>query len=140
MDKVKFDYARVLIPTSSLKVVNCAKKLVVDGDIVDIKIVEEWGFNIGEDACLFEPDDGTHSSHSNHDDIGGEAEHNGVDTNFLVDKIVNELVDASKEVSQEPVIVGKVTSEDIYENVVQPISVTVDVAAPIVARTITCVP
>lgn len=56
MDKVRFDYARVLIATSSLMVVNCAKKLVVDGDIVDIKIVEEWGFNIGEDVCLFEPD------------------------------------------------------------------------------------
>lgn len=53
---------------------------------------------------------------------------------------MNELVDASKEMSQEPVIVGKVTGEDIDENVVQPISVTVDVAAPIVARTITCVP
>jgi len=27
---------------------------MVDGEIFDFKIIEEWGFTIGEDACLFD--------------------------------------------------------------------------------------
>lgn len=26
---------------------------MIDGILVEIKIIEEWGLNIGEDACLF---------------------------------------------------------------------------------------
>jgi len=37
----QFDYARVLIVTSSLEVVNCAKKLLIDGELVEVKIIEE---------------------------------------------------------------------------------------------------
>jgi len=78
--------------TASLDVVNCVEKLVVNGVVVDIKIIEEWGFNIGEDVCLFERDDGTQSSHSDHDDMGGDVDHIGDNADFLVNKIVNDLV------------------------------------------------
>jgi len=92
MDKDRFDYTRVLIATASLDVVNCVEKLVVDGVVVEIKIIEEWDFNIGEDVCLFERDDGTQSSHSDHDDMGGDVDHIGDNADFLVNKIVNDLV------------------------------------------------
>jgi hypothetical protein len=53
LDKERFDYARVLVATSSLEIVSLVDKLLIDGVLVDVKIVEECGFNIGEVACLF---------------------------------------------------------------------------------------
>ncbi|MCI82036.1 sulfate transporter, partial [Trifolium medium] len=50
----RFDYARVLIATSSLEVLNVVDTLLVDGVLCEVKMLEERGFNIGEDACLFE--------------------------------------------------------------------------------------
>jgi len=55
----RFDYARILISTTSLEVVNVTEKFLVDGVMVEIKIVEEWGFNMGDDTCLFENDANT---------------------------------------------------------------------------------
>lgn len=49
-----FDYVRILLATSSLEVINDEADLLVDDDLVNIKIMEEWGFSLGEDACLFE--------------------------------------------------------------------------------------
>jgi hypothetical protein len=120
-DKARFDFARVLIATSSLEVVNCVEKLVIDGQTIEIKIVEEWGFNLGEDVCLLEPDDGTHSSHSDHDVFRGEVEHNGVNTDFLVDKIVDELAAANKEEPLVHVFNDNVNGEDEVENKGHPI-------------------
>jgi len=57
LDKGRFDYARVLISTPSLDIVSCVDNLLIDGKLVEIKIIEEWGFNIGEVACLFEDDE-----------------------------------------------------------------------------------
>jgi len=62
LDKFRFDYARVLIATSSLEVVNCVENIIIGGEIVEIKIVEEWGFNMGDDVCLFDTDDGSQSA------------------------------------------------------------------------------
>jgi len=36
-----FNYARILLATSSLKVINTTKKLLVDGVMVELKIIEE---------------------------------------------------------------------------------------------------
>jgi len=88
LDKGRFDYARVLIATSNLEVVNIVYKVLIDGVLVEVKIIEECGFNWGEDACLFEDDDGSQSSHSDHADIQGDLEAcNNVDT--LVKNRVN---------------------------------------------------
>jgi hypothetical protein len=54
VDKVRFDYARVLISTSSSEIVNTDAKILVDGEIFDFKIIEDWGIALGEDACLDE--------------------------------------------------------------------------------------
>ena len=37
--------------------VNVTEQILVDGVTVEVKILEEWGFNMGEDVCLFENDD-----------------------------------------------------------------------------------
>jgi len=52
LEKERLDFARVLVATSSLKVINVIAKVVVDGVLMDFKVVEEWGFSLGEDACL----------------------------------------------------------------------------------------
>lgn len=90
VDKERFDYARVLVATPSLEVVNSVAKIVVDGEIVDVRIVEEWGFSFGDDACLFEPDDDSQSSLSDHD------AHICQENDFLVNDIVNDLVEEGK--------------------------------------------
>jgi len=41
----------------TMDVVNESEQILVDGTLVEIKIIEEWGFNIGEDVCLFDEDD-----------------------------------------------------------------------------------
>lgn len=38
VDRERFDYARVSIATFSLEVVNCVEKLLIDGELVDVKI------------------------------------------------------------------------------------------------------
>jgi len=52
LDKERLDYARVLVAMSSLDVLNVIAKFVVDGVLVNFKVVEEWGFSLGEDDCL----------------------------------------------------------------------------------------
>lgn len=63
-DKERFDYARILLATSSLEVVNVVDKIMVDGVLLEVKIVEEWGFSLGEDACSLEDENDSESAHS----------------------------------------------------------------------------
>ena len=113
MDKERFDYARVLIATSSFEIINCTEELMIDGDLVKVKIIEEWGFNIGDDACLYEEDeDGT--------DTQPEKEEGRVDpeidvnTDILVEKIVKDLVDSEWHVkSNADVEFLEVTDSDV---------------------------
>lgn len=92
MDRERFDYARVLVSTSMLEILNIVDKVLVDGVLVEVKTIEECVFNLGEDACLFEEDDGSQSSHVDHEDIQGNLDvYNNVDT--LVEKIVTELAE-----------------------------------------------
>jgi hypothetical protein len=46
----------VLVSTSLFDVINMSEQILLDGELVDIKIIEEWGFHLGEDACLSEVD------------------------------------------------------------------------------------
>jgi hypothetical protein len=52
LERERFDYARVLIATPMLEIINCQESIIIDGVLVTVKIVEEWGFNIGDDACF----------------------------------------------------------------------------------------
>ncbi|GAU40819.1 hypothetical protein TSUD_398030 [Trifolium subterraneum] len=83
---------RVLIATSDLDIVKRTEKVLVDGVLVEIKIVEEWGYAMGEDSCLFEEESETEASHS---DFGeGHADPEVCrNADFLVDKIAGGLDD-----------------------------------------------
>jgi len=45
LDKARFDYARVLIPTSSLEIIRSTAKVLVDDALLDFTIIEEWGLH-----------------------------------------------------------------------------------------------
>jgi len=90
-EKERFDYAQVFIATSTLEIINCSESILIDGEMVTVKILEGWGFNMGDDACLYEDDEGSNDEQTNLDDVrvDQELEVNG---NFLVDKIVHDSV------------------------------------------------
>ena len=54
VNKERFDYVRVLISTTSLEIIKTGAKVLVDGVLLDFTIIEERGFDLGEDACLGE--------------------------------------------------------------------------------------
>ncbi|KEH25709.1 RNA recognition motif [Medicago truncatula] len=114
MEKERFDYARILIATSSSEVVNCVEKVFVNGVVVEIRIFEEYGFNIGDDVCLYDHDDGSRSSNSDHDEFGRDLDR---DADFLVDNLAKDIVDASKEVTKNTECLGKSHEVELVGNV-----------------------
>ncbi|GAU15594.1 hypothetical protein TSUD_108530 [Trifolium subterraneum] len=90
LEKVRLDYARILIATSALEVVTSAAKLLIDGELIEVKIIEEWGLALGQDAYLFdnEPDPETNLSDNEAEHYDREASNN---VNILVDKISEDL-------------------------------------------------
>ena len=89
LKKERFDYVSVLVATSSLEIVSLVNKLLIDGVFVEVKIIEEWRFNIGEDACVFKEGDGQNDQSENEDiHVDPDACNN---VNTLVEKIVDEL-------------------------------------------------
>jgi hypothetical protein len=87
-EKDRLDFARVLIATSDLAIVSRVERVLVDGVQVEIKIVEEWGYAMGEDICLFEEESGSESSQTDEDERHAEPEdcHNA---DLLVEKIID---------------------------------------------------
>ncbi|MCI30253.1 DUF4283 domain protein, partial [Trifolium medium] len=62
-----------------------------DDVMVEIKVIEEWGFNLGEDACLFADGD-THELKSEQAMEHGDHElSNHVD--MMIEKFADELVE-----------------------------------------------
>ena len=92
MNKERFDYARVMVSLSSLDVVNFLEHILVDGVLVEIKIVEEWGFNLGEDVCLYDEDEqlvtSTPDNVEFHDDFDLDK-----NVEILADNIIKDLVE-----------------------------------------------
>jgi len=58
-DKAQLDFPRVLITTTQLEIVNTTSEFFIDGNKYILKMVEEWGCNLGEDAFLTEDDSET---------------------------------------------------------------------------------
>ncbi|GAU39751.1 hypothetical protein TSUD_219940 [Trifolium subterraneum] len=54
VDRDRLDFARVLIATPELDIIKRVENILVDGSLVEIKVVEQWGYAMGEDTCLFE--------------------------------------------------------------------------------------
>jgi hypothetical protein len=90
LEKERFDFARVLVSTTSLEIISLVDKLLIDGIMVEVKIVEEWGFSIGEDACIFDDDNDCNIETPLNEDIHVDPEvSNNVD--ILVGKIVDDI-------------------------------------------------
>jgi hypothetical protein len=86
LDKVRFDYARVLLSTSSFDILNTEAKVLVDGELFDFKIIEEWGFSLGEDACLSDEE-----VSQTDDEIQLDGAHEDVAGSGDVDALMNSL-------------------------------------------------
>ncbi|GAU38950.1 hypothetical protein TSUD_363890 [Trifolium subterraneum] len=71
------------IATPTLEVVKREERLLVDGELIEIRIFEEWGLALGEDACLFEDGDEPEAYHSDN-----EVGHCDPEASNNVDKIV----------------------------------------------------
>ncbi|MCI13657.1 DUF4283 domain protein [Trifolium medium] len=110
-NKDRLDFARVLIATSDLDIIKRVETVLVDGTLVEIKIVEEWGYAMGEDTFLFKEESDSEASQSDHEEGHADPEvRRNVD--ILVDKIVDGLEDeecddfegqSDEELSNKPV-------------------------------------
>ncbi|MCI15691.1 DUF4283 domain protein, partial [Trifolium medium] len=68
------------------------ENVLVDGTLVEIKIVEEWGYAMGEDTCLFEEESESEASQSDYEEGHVESEvRRNVD--ILVEKFADGLED-----------------------------------------------
>ena len=90
----------MLIATSSLEVIDTTEKIIVDWLMVDIKIIEEYDFNIGDDVCLYDEDEKSDSS-SQRNDVGDEVFDMDNNVENLTDKIVTDLVQADDIICKE---------------------------------------
>ncbi|GAU49838.1 hypothetical protein TSUD_408070 [Trifolium subterraneum] len=96
-DKEKHDFAQVLIATSDLEIVKRVENVLVDETLVEIKILEEWGYALGEDTCLFEEESGTKEAQSDNEEGPDDPE-----ARRNVDILIENLVDGlAKEESVE---------------------------------------
>jgi len=77
-----------------------SENIIVDGEMVEIKILEEWGFNLGDDVCLYDEDAKSDNSSQGNVDIHEEFE---MDNNveIMTDKIVKDLVEADDGINKD---------------------------------------
>ena len=54
VDKARLDFARILVSTHRVEIVNKTSEILIDGCKYVIMIVEEWGCCLGEDAFLID--------------------------------------------------------------------------------------
>jgi hypothetical protein len=91
-DKDRLDFARVLIATPALDIVTIIERVLVDGALVEIKIVEEWGYAMGEDTCLFEEENRSEASPTD-DDVEYDEPEGRRDVDLLIEKLAEEVRD-----------------------------------------------
>jgi hypothetical protein len=84
--KEKLDYPRVLRATPALEVIKRVETLLVDGTLVGIQIIEEWGYDLGDDPCLFEEDTVSRASLVANDEF-----HCDLEASNQVDMLVDQL-------------------------------------------------
>jgi hypothetical protein len=89
IDKARMDFARILISTPIIVIVNKTTEFFIDGSKYVIKLVEEWDCNLGEDAFMTEGEsDSRHETSSLQNDVDGFEEVQG---EWEVDDLVNDL-------------------------------------------------
>jgi hypothetical protein len=83
VNKVRLDYARLVITTSSFKEINVVEDFYIDGTKFSIRLVEDLEFGLAEDACLVEYEA---------DNVSNCSEPAGMNDNEpLVDTLVDQL-------------------------------------------------
>jgi hypothetical protein len=100
----------VLIATSSLDVLNTSDQVLVDDVMVEIKIIEEWGFHLGDDVCLYDEEEKDVSESHGNVDMNGVFENNE-HVEILADKIVQELREVNDTEGVNLIVTGKETVE-----------------------------
>ncbi|MCI88571.1 DUF4283 domain protein, partial [Trifolium medium] len=53
---------------------NTVESILVEGNLVEVKIVEELGYALGEDICLLEDESVSETSQADHDEEHGDPE------------------------------------------------------------------
>ncbi|MCI40255.1 sulfate transporter, partial [Trifolium medium] len=90
MEKDRLNYARILIAPPTLEVVKRDERLLIKGELIEIRIIEEWGMALGEDACLFDDETESEAYHSDNEAVRYDPEgSNNVDK--LVDKLEKDM-------------------------------------------------
>ena len=92
LDKERLDYARVMLATSSLELINTISTVVVDGAVLEFKIIEEWGCTLGEDAYLSMEEGEPSGTHSVKDDLQYDFDGDG-DVDVFLQQLSNDLHD-----------------------------------------------
>jgi len=87
-DKARLNFAQVLITTPQIEIVNTTAEFFIDGIKYSLKMVEEWGCNLGEDAFLSEVITETQSEASTFNDVPGLDEVKG---EWELDELVDDL-------------------------------------------------
>jgi len=118
LDRDRFDYARVLVLTSSLNLINSEASILVDGALFQFRIMEEWGVTIGEDACIVDDtvsqaDDRSVLPEDSDDGVGGGA----------VDELLNRLSEDWKKEDELLHFVPHPVSDTVKFNSAPPIPV-----------------
>jgi len=89
VDKTRLDFACILISTPQIEILNMSSDFITDGSLYSIKMVEEWGCNLGEDAFLTETDTESRTEPLPHCNNGNGMEE--VQGEWELDDLVNNL-------------------------------------------------
>jgi hypothetical protein len=87
-EKDRLDFARVLSATSSLEVIKRVERLLVDDTVVEVQVVEEWGYDMGDDACILLDDEAVEAPLSDNEEDRCDPE-----VSHHVDKLVEDLAE-----------------------------------------------
>jgi len=63
VDKARLDFARILLSTPQIEIVNKSAEFIIHDRKYVIKLVEEWGCNLGEDAFMSEEEMSLNQNH-----------------------------------------------------------------------------
>ncbi|KAK2392456.1 hypothetical protein QL285_065814 [Trifolium repens] len=86
---------------------------MVDGSLVEVQIVEEWGYELGDDACLLEDDNVSKASPAADDDF--RCDHEAINqVDMLIDQIAKGVPAAThaQEEDMQPVLEPAVVRQD----------------------------
>jgi len=117
-DKGRIDFPRILISTTSVEVLNKSMVMLVDGSKCSIKLVEEWGCHLGEDAFLME-EIVEHRASNVDDDLEREIGEDFYDEDGDVDLLVEDMHQEWREHEAKATADNNNNNEDV-ERPVQP--------------------